>query len=134
MGGTDVDSDGSISSEEFLESLDSKEMAMYFEALDVDIDEAEAIFNLIDTDGSGAVDLREFVDGCFRLHGPMKSIQFASFIRDFDLLIHKILLESQQTHACLQEILSGSCDRPELERKQPNAWFLQTQQTLAFSL
>ena len=33
------------------------------------------LFTIIDADGSGLIDLDEFVQGCMELHGPAKSFQ-----------------------------------------------------------
>eukprot|EP00438_Fugacium_kawagutii_P008554 Skav206241 [mRNA] locus=scaffold1425:82614:89310:- [translate_table: standard] len=35
------------------------------------------LFQIIDSDGSGFIDVDEFVAGCMRLHGPAKSLDVA---------------------------------------------------------
>eukprot|EP00927_Polykrikos_kofoidii_P022190 TRINITY_DN20764_c0_g1_i2.p1 TRINITY_DN20764_c0_g1~~TRINITY_DN20764_c0_g1_i2.p1 ORF type:complete len:716 (+),score=134.94 TRINITY_DN20764_c0_g1_i2:116-2263(+) len=80
---TDSDRDGVLSWEEFATQLDSKSMQEYFSVLDLDISEAKTVFSLIDADDSGQIDVNEFVNGCFRLRGSAKAVEFAVFLRDF---------------------------------------------------
>lgn len=47
------------------------------ESLGISTDDVKTLFSLIDADGSGAIDLQEFVSGCMQLHGPAKSMQMA---------------------------------------------------------
>merc|ERR1711971_157349 len=75
-----VDSDGSgeVTWDEFRQYLKEPEMIMYFEAFDLDIDEAEDLFQLLDLDESGSIGFEEFANGCFRLRGPAKSMDLAA--------------------------------------------------------
>ena len=50
---TDVDGDGVLTWAEFKLALTTDAMKTYFEAIDLDINEAESVFQLIDADGSG---------------------------------------------------------------------------------
>eukprot|EP00439_Symbiodinium_sp_Y106_P012827 s3066_g1.t2 len=47
------------------------------ESLGISTDDVKTLFSLIDADGSGSIDLQEFVSGCMQLHGPAKSMQMA---------------------------------------------------------
>merc|ERR1712151_1276283 len=81
----DADGSGCVDWEEFKECLETEEMRLYFEAFDLDIDEAEELFRLLDVDESGGVEFEEFVNGCFRLRGPAKAIDLAALGRLFEL-------------------------------------------------
>mmetsp|Transcript_43508 Transcript_43508/g.97591 ORF Transcript_43508/g.97591 Transcript_43508/m.97591 type:complete len:610 (-) Transcript_43508:29-1858(-) len=48
-----------------------------FETLGISTDDINTLFSIIDADGSGSIDLEEFVSGCMQLHGPAKSLQLA---------------------------------------------------------
>eukprot|EP00446_Apocalathium_sp_SHHI-4_P068652 CAMPEP_0177538740 /NCGR_PEP_ID=MMETSP0369-20130122/58567_1 /TAXON_ID=447022 ORGANISM="Scrippsiella hangoei-like, Strain SHHI-4" /NCGR_SAMPLE_ID=MMETSP0369 /ASSEMBLY_ACC=CAM_ASM_000364 /LENGTH=248 /DNA_ID=CAMNT_0019021629 /DNA_START=1 /DNA_END=747 /DNA_ORIENTATION=+ len=49
----DTDGTGCLTWAKFKATLDSEEMDMYFEAMDLDIQEAKDLFRLLDADGSG---------------------------------------------------------------------------------
>merc|ERR1712176_151242 len=57
--------------------LDTPEIQEYFKIIDVDIGEARSVFELIDADGSGRLDLLEFASGCLRLRGPAKAVELS---------------------------------------------------------
>eukprot|EP00415_Alexandrium_ostenfeldii_P001208 UN1208 len=73
----DMDSSGGLTIDEFEQSLDDERLKAYFASMDLDISEAWNLFKLLDTDGSHIIDIREFVEGCFRLRGSAKSIDIA---------------------------------------------------------
>ncbi|CAE7445411.1 cac [Symbiodinium pilosum] len=65
------------------------------ESLGISTDDVKTLFSLIDTDGSGAIDLQEFVSGCMQLHGPARSMQLA-----------KMGYENKRIAASLKKLLS----------------------------
>lgn len=69
----DSDSDGKISYQEFCQSTVRPEVHEYLDALEIDISHAGKLFTLLDQDGDGMVDLREFVEGMCKLKGEAKS-------------------------------------------------------------
>eukprot|EP00927_Polykrikos_kofoidii_P029214 TRINITY_DN252_c0_g1_i1.p1 TRINITY_DN252_c0_g1~~TRINITY_DN252_c0_g1_i1.p1 ORF type:complete len:660 (-),score=90.00 TRINITY_DN252_c0_g1_i1:201-2180(-) len=75
---TELDTDGSemITLEEFTECAAQPSVAAYFAALGLDITKSKRFFNLIDHDGSGQLNIEEFVMGCMRLQGQSKAIDF----------------------------------------------------------
>jgi len=79
----DKDQSGSVTWEEFRGCLGSDEMKMYFEALDLDVGEAQNLFNLLDISGTGSVQFEDFVNGCFRLRGGAKALDLATFMDAF---------------------------------------------------
>jgi len=81
--GIDEDRSGDITWEEFEAKLDHPDMQVYFKTIDVGIEEAQALFHLIDMDHSGSIDPEEFVNGCIRLHGPAKAIDLAALMSQF---------------------------------------------------
>jgi len=80
---TDEDHSGEISWSEFQAKLDHPAMHLYFKTIDLDIEEAEDLFRLIDIDDSGSIDPEEFVNGCIRLQGPAKAIDLATLMHEF---------------------------------------------------
>lgn len=78
----DSDGDNLITDEEFLESLEKQEIRDYISALDVEINDAKEFFSLLDADGSGQVDIIEFVTGMQKFRGEAKSI-------DIHMMLHE---------------------------------------------
>jgi voltage-gated sodium channel len=66
----------------FHSKLDSPQMQEFFKAIDVDRSEARGLFTLLDLDNSDTVSIEEFVNGCFRLRGPAKSLDLALVIQE----------------------------------------------------
>eukprot|EP00933_Yihiella_yeosuensis_P055403 TRINITY_DN54161_c0_g1_i1.p1 TRINITY_DN54161_c0_g1~~TRINITY_DN54161_c0_g1_i1.p1 ORF type:complete len:235 (+),score=54.23 TRINITY_DN54161_c0_g1_i1:42-707(+) len=73
----DEDQSKQITIDEFEKKLDDENMAAYFHSIDIDTQDAWALFKLIDNDGSGCIDLEEFVSGCLQLRGSAKAIHVA---------------------------------------------------------
>lgn len=71
-----------ITFEEFQEKLHHKDMQEYFQTLDLDIGESQALFELLDIDGCGGLSSEEMVDGCLRLSGPALAIETALIMKE----------------------------------------------------
>merc|ERR1711939_707426 len=71
-----------ITIKEFQDHLSSDIAKGFLVLLDIDETDAWMLFNMIDTDGSHSIDAEEFVDGCMRLKGPVKAIDFAVFRKE----------------------------------------------------
>jgi len=81
----DQDGDESITADEFKQGLQKPEVRDFISAMQVEISDAEKFFAMLDEDGSGEVDLVEFVTGMQRLRGEAKSVD-----------IHMMLHENQK--------------------------------------
>jgi hypothetical protein len=67
----------SITAEEFAHFLQDENVAAFLTALDLGVHDPHVFFMLLDEDGSGSLDLDEFVDGCFKLHGKSTVLDLA---------------------------------------------------------
>jgi len=76
----DVDGGGTLSANELEWFLEDVDIQAYLASLDIPPTDARSLFELLDKDASGEVDIDEFCEGCLRLKGEAKS---------FD--IHKVL-------------------------------------------
>lgn len=67
---------GSMVWEKFKTLLGTKQMRDFFKAIDVDMNvhAAHSIFQLLDMDKSGSIELDEFVTGCSRLRGQARAL------------------------------------------------------------
>mmetsp|Transcript_37819 Transcript_37819/g.70069 ORF Transcript_37819/g.70069 Transcript_37819/m.70069 type:complete len:112 (+) Transcript_37819:2-337(+) len=61
----------------------------YLEALDINLTDARTLFQLLDTDLSGAVDIDEFCDGCLRLKGSAKALDIHCVITELSRFFKK---------------------------------------------
>eukprot|EP00931_Biecheleriopsis_adriatica_P108406 TRINITY_DN82724_c0_g1_i1.p1 TRINITY_DN82724_c0_g1~~TRINITY_DN82724_c0_g1_i1.p1 ORF type:complete len:587 (+),score=100.57 TRINITY_DN82724_c0_g1_i1:11-1771(+) len=101
--------DGKCSLEEFTEHLGDKETEALLRTLEIDARDALALFELLDSNATGEINLDEFVTGCITLKGSAKavhvekvcnlSMRLAAKINDLDDTVHlmmKIVRSNQQ--------------------------------------
>jgi voltage-gated sodium channel len=69
----DADGDGDLTRDEFLQSLDNAKVARYLHEIGVDVRQAETLFEVLDYDESGCLDLCEFIEGVLRARGEAKA-------------------------------------------------------------
>eukprot|EP00927_Polykrikos_kofoidii_P082862 TRINITY_DN8353_c0_g1_i4.p1 TRINITY_DN8353_c0_g1~~TRINITY_DN8353_c0_g1_i4.p1 ORF type:complete len:628 (-),score=83.50 TRINITY_DN8353_c0_g1_i4:85-1788(-) len=83
----DIDGNGTVSHEEFSACVSTNQlMKAYLSALDIREEQALELFRLLDEDDSGEVDYDEFTQGCIKLQGPVKAIDFAAFMVEWRML------------------------------------------------
>merc|ERR1712060_948924 len=97
---------GMVSWEEFEDKLDDKYMQEFFMAIDVDLREAKTVFRLIDVDGSGSLDLEEFMNGCLRLRGPARALDLTMLLNEFRRSCRRNVSISQQ----LESVIDGQAN------------------------
>jgi len=78
----DVDRSGSLSLKELKRNLSDPRVKAYFSVLQMDITEAEGLFQLLDKDESGEVSIEEFIVSCMRLKGSARSIDLATMLME----------------------------------------------------
>mmetsp|Transcript_29087 Transcript_29087/g.68554 ORF Transcript_29087/g.68554 Transcript_29087/m.68554 type:complete len:628 (+) Transcript_29087:36-1919(+) len=66
-----------ISMQDLQDAMGADKLSSFFESMGISTGDVWTLFKVIDTDGSGAIDMEEFVSGCMRLHGPAKSLDIA---------------------------------------------------------
>jgi len=65
----DEENTGMFSLQDLQVHLQREEVGLLFTLLGIEVTDAVSFFNLLDIDGSGAVEIEEFVMGCLRLQG-----------------------------------------------------------------
>lgn len=78
----DSDHSGAINRAEFEQELQDGHLSIYLKAIDFQEDGARELFSLLDQDKSGEITVAEFVEGCTRLNGSVKALDFAVFQRE----------------------------------------------------
>lgn len=73
---TDDDHSGCITWQEFQTQLRNPQMEEYFKVIDLDMSEAQNLFNLLDIRGVGSITAEEFVNGALRLRGAARAFDF----------------------------------------------------------
>lgn len=112
--GADVDNSGTISWPEFQSLLERPELQTYLKAIDLHQEEARELFHLLDCDGQGEIDAVDFVNGCLRLHGSAKAIDFAAFLHEYRWLSLKLMDHVTYAEMCWAEI----CPNIDPEREE----------------
>jgi hypothetical protein len=84
----DRDSTGRMSWDEFQSQMNDPEMKLYFNVIEVDVEEACELFRLLDIDKSGEVDYEEFLNGCLRLRGNAKAIDLVTMMLENRMQFH----------------------------------------------
>lgn len=76
----DADGSGTVSWEEFKGHMEDDRVKAYFKVLDLNIDEAEQLFMLLDPLKLGEVAIDDFVKGCVRMKGGAKSVDVQTLL------------------------------------------------------
>jgi len=98
----DVDNSGTITIQEFKKHLNNVNVKAYFESLELDTSDVWSLFRMMDTDAGNAIDLDEFVAGCFRLKGFAKGLDMAKLMYEHKWLANKLGRFMRRTENLLQ--------------------------------
>mmetsp|Transcript_101141 Transcript_101141/g.286625 ORF Transcript_101141/g.286625 Transcript_101141/m.286625 type:complete len:641 (-) Transcript_101141:106-2028(-) len=116
---------GTIGLQDITECLEDPRVQGYFAALGLDPSDTERLFNLIDNDGSGDVDVGEFLEGCVRLKGNARSIDIYTLMHDMKSLENKVdiiaaeMMRDTGTHSAHKGASSRkSAAQPEVQRRR----------------
>merc|ERR1712048_1361977 len=78
----DENQSGGITKDEFEARMQNNETRHFFSALGLDVSNANEVFNLMDVDGGGELEIDEFVIGCMQLKGGAKAVDMESLMRE----------------------------------------------------
>jgi len=107
----DGKSQNAISMSDFEEAMAMHKLSSFFESMGISTQDVWTLFKVIDADGSGTIDMEEFVTGCMRFHGPAKSLDVA-----------KMAFENEITRDAIKELdLTLSEIKEQLEAISKNA-------------
>lgn len=115
---------------EFQAQLQNPHMQQLFAALDVDEEDASELFHVLDTHQNGVIDAEEFVNGCLRLDGPAKAVDFAAFTEEYRRLSRSFLAQTRFVNSSLLALLraaegslllGGGTDPPASQAQHPHS-------------
>lgn len=86
----DQNSDGGITRKEFERAWSDPVLQTVFDALEISSTDAWDLFRQLDRDGSGEVDVDEFLEGCMMIKGPARSIDVVCIKKDLMALRHRL--------------------------------------------
>jgi len=86
----DTEGTGFISRAQLEQAFKSDVVKYSFSVLDIDIADSNYLYDMLDLDGSGLVDMEEFVQGCLRLKGNAKSLDIHTLIHEVKQLMRKV--------------------------------------------
>jgi len=118
----DTRKSGSITLREFEEQFRDEDVKAFFHIFELEPVDAWTLFMLLDTEGTGDVDVEEFVEGCLKLKGPAKSIDLAVLMHDARLMkkrLHTIEVHNRQLQGQVAEVLSVCSKMSVQESKTP---------------
>eukprot|EP00928_Gymnodinium_smaydae_P007948 TRINITY_DN1284_c1_g3_i1.p1 TRINITY_DN1284_c1_g3~~TRINITY_DN1284_c1_g3_i1.p1 ORF type:complete len:642 (-),score=116.18 TRINITY_DN1284_c1_g3_i1:286-2211(-) len=102
----DHNHNGTVTWKDFQGALDNKGVSQFFDAIELDVSEAETLFELLDTSGDGVVSADEFLCGCLRLRGHAKALDLLVLSRDvtrlFDLNKEALVSISQRLEIAIE--------------------------------
>lgn len=107
----DVDLSGNIGIEEFEEHLHHPQMQQYLQSIDLLPEEASELFFLLDREKKGYIKLAEFTNGCMRLRGNTKAIDFAVFVTAYEGHVTRQISQLAIIENLLREVLGDLPDR-----------------------
>jgi len=112
----DVSGSGSISFEDMKEQFRQPAVGLYFASLGVDANQVGRLFELLDRDNSGTIDMEEFMTGCQHLRGEAKSLDMAIIRSDLQILLQGMTDLADQLDGCMLVINRGLKDRGKREK------------------
>jgi len=71
----DENSSGRITREVLEQAFKHETILAFFTSLKIDVPDATTLFDLLDFDQSGSIDLEEFLHGCYHLHGEASNLE-----------------------------------------------------------
>lgn len=82
----DEDGSGEVTSDELRQQLQEEEFQAYLQHLNISVDDAMELLEVLDADHDGSISLEEFVAGCMRVKGTAQTIDLMKIMRECSLI------------------------------------------------
>lgn len=86
----DDNGDGKFNIDEFTRHIEDEDTIALLRTLEIDARDALTLFELLDTNSSGEIDLEEFITGCITLRGGAKAVHMEKSIAINSRLVHSL--------------------------------------------
>merc|ERR1712061_272340 len=71
--------------------MKNDKVRQYFAYLQIDCTDVWTLFRLLDADGSGEIDLNEFMEGCIKLKGAAQRLDIKALIAENQRVLQKCI-------------------------------------------
>jgi len=115
----DVSGDGKCTKEEFETLLDDQRMQALMRTLDIEHRDALTVFSMMDVDGTGCLDLDEFVHGCITLRGGAKAVHMERALVDNKLANTKLDMMNDSLRDLIAKIEGWSSRKSRIGKNSP---------------
>ena len=78
----DVTGNGELTFADFLDITNDPRVRTWLQAMELDVQDTEKMFQLVDVSGDGSISAEELVTGVGRLKGPARAVDLAALIKD----------------------------------------------------
>jgi hypothetical protein len=99
----DSSGDGVLAYAEFEEHLEDDAMLAVLKALEIERRDALTLFELLDVDGSGGLNIDEFICGCIQFRGGAKAVQIEKSAHDTRTMLKKLGMVEQTVDKLLSK-------------------------------
>merc|ERR1740121_1496040 len=86
----DTNQSGSLSIDEFQKHIEDEKIQAIFRSRQIDLGQVQTLFELLDVDETGDVDMEEFVQGVLRLKGGATSMDLAVLTYRVEYIHHRL--------------------------------------------
>jgi len=90
LGSLDTDGDGCLTEQEWISNVKDDKVILSLAMLQINTNQAHEVWNLLDVNCDGVVDISEFVEGMIRIKGPARSIETHQLLLNLDHVRHDI--------------------------------------------
>mmetsp|Transcript_41578 Transcript_41578/g.96822 ORF Transcript_41578/g.96822 Transcript_41578/m.96822 type:complete len:563 (-) Transcript_41578:60-1748(-) len=105
---------GEITINEFENLYEDEDMKAFLDSIEISASDAWTLFASLDEDGNGLVGIKEFTEGCLKLHGPARSVDlYALRQQNIKLREHLNSIEKNQRQIIqtVEQVRAGSDPR-----------------------
>lgn len=103
----DLNGDGELTKDEFLSALSNPDVMINLHAVEIDLRSAEGLFDIMDYDDSGHLDVTEFIEGCMRARGDAKAKDVLAVQCDLWRTQEWVKMELEQTNDFVMSKFGG---------------------------
>merc|ERR1712087_1029171 len=87
----DENQDSTLEWDELIERFSDERIRAYFMSLDLDITSVGKIFDLLDNEDRGVVELDDFLEGCLTFRGAAKAVDISLLRNENEKIMKKLM-------------------------------------------